>query len=79
MEELQDAIEDAQYVSAISSVEDGPRPVLPWPDPEEEDLAAWKAKVLSKYEEDTEKQKKKKKKPELSCNRASMASSHPPH
>ena len=33
MEELQDAIEDAQYVNAISNVDDGPRPVLPWPRP----------------------------------------------
>lgn len=42
MEELQDAIEDAQYVNAISSVEDGPRPVLPWEKPTEEQLASWK-------------------------------------
>lgn len=42
MEELQDAIEDAQYVNAISSVDDGPRPVLPWEIPAEEQLAAWK-------------------------------------
>jgi hypothetical protein len=42
MEELQDAIEDAQYVNAISSVEDGPRPVLPWEIPTEEQLASWK-------------------------------------
>jgi hypothetical protein len=35
MEELQDAIEDAQYLSAVSSVEDGPRPVLPWEIPTE--------------------------------------------
>lgn len=42
MEELQDAIEDAQYVNAISSVEDGPRPVLPWEIPTEEQLEPWK-------------------------------------
>mmetsp|Transcript_565 Transcript_565/g.909 ORF Transcript_565/g.909 Transcript_565/m.909 type:complete len:684 (-) Transcript_565:105-2156(-) len=42
MEELQDAIEDAQYVNAIASVEDGPRPVLPWEIPTEEQLASWK-------------------------------------
>ena len=42
MEELQDAIEDAQYVNAISSVEDGPRPVLQWEIPTEEQLASWK-------------------------------------
>lgn len=51
MEELQDAIEDAQYVSAISSVEDGPRPVLPWEIPEVEELATWKESVMKKYEE----------------------------
>ena len=48
MEELQDAIEDAQYVSAISSVDDGPRPVLPWDIPEEEELKSWKEGVISK-------------------------------
>lgn len=51
MEELQDAIEDAQYVNAISSVDDGPRPVLPWEVPTEEQLASWKEDVLSKKEE----------------------------
>lgn len=48
MEELQDAIEDAQYVSAIASAEDGPRPVLPWEIPSEEQLATWKESVLAK-------------------------------
>jgi len=47
MEELQDAIEDAQYVNAIATMEDGPRPVLPWQNPEEEELSTWKAGVLS--------------------------------
>jgi len=47
MEELQDAIEDAQYVTAIATMEDGPRPVLPWQIPEEEELSRWKAGVLS--------------------------------
>ena len=47
MEELQDAIEDAQYLSAVSSVEDGPRPVLPWEIPTEEQLTAWKESVSS--------------------------------
>ena len=42
MEELQDAIEDAQYVNAISNVDDGPRPVLPWEIPTEEQLAEWR-------------------------------------
>lgn len=45
MEELQDAIEDAQYVNAISTQDDGPRPVLPWEIPTEEQLIEWEAKV----------------------------------
>ena len=48
MEELQDAIEDAQYLSAVSSVEDGPRPVLPWEIPSEEQLSSWKKVVSNK-------------------------------
>lgn len=44
MEELQDAIEDAQYVNAISTQDDGPRPVLPWEIPTEEQLAEWETK-----------------------------------
>lgn len=43
MEELQDAIEDAQYVNAISAQDDGPRPVLPWEIPTAEQLEVWKA------------------------------------
>jgi hypothetical protein len=42
MEELQDAIEDAQYVNAISTQDDGPRPVLAWEIPTPEQLEAWK-------------------------------------
>ena len=45
MEELADAIEDAQYVNAISTQEDGPRPVLAWEIPTEEQLSEWKEKV----------------------------------
>ena len=74
MEELQDAIEDAQYVSAISSVEDGPRPVLPWDIPDDADvydnhgniisegLVTWKEVVLTKHakEEDSDKGAEKK-------------------
>lgn len=44
MEELQDAIEDAQYVNAIATQEDGPRPVLPWNTPTEEELKEWEEK-----------------------------------
>ena len=48
MEELQDAIEDAQYVNAISNVDDGPRPVLPWEIPTEEQLAEWRDAVKAR-------------------------------
>lgn len=41
MEELQDAIEDAQYVNAIATQEVGPRPVLPWLKPTEDQLQQW--------------------------------------
>lgn len=51
MEELQDAIEDAQYVNAIAAVGDGPRPVLPWEIPTEEQLSEWKAEARSKAAE----------------------------
>lgn len=45
MEELQDAIEDAQYVNAIATQEEGPRPVLAWEIPTEEQLSEWDAKL----------------------------------
>lgn len=45
MEELQDAIEDAQYVNAISTQEDGPRPVLAWDIPNDDQINAWKEKI----------------------------------
>lgn len=41
MEELQDAIEDAQYVNAIATQVEGPRPVLSWDIPSEEQLTEW--------------------------------------
>eukprot|EP00533_Pseudo-nitzschia_delicatissima_P007902 CAMPEP_0116097466 /NCGR_PEP_ID=MMETSP0327-20121206/10722_1 /TAXON_ID=44447 /ORGANISM="Pseudo-nitzschia delicatissima, Strain B596" /LENGTH=665 /DNA_ID=CAMNT_0003589223 /DNA_START=204 /DNA_END=2201 /DNA_ORIENTATION=+ len=44
MEELQDAIEDAQYVNAIATQVEGPRPVLSWDIPDEEQMEAWEAK-----------------------------------
>jgi hypothetical protein len=43
MEELQDAIEDAQYVNAIATQVEGPRPVLSWEIPNEEQLDKWEA------------------------------------
>jgi len=42
MDELQDAIEDAQYVNAIACVDEGPRPMLPWEFPNDEQLTTWK-------------------------------------
>lgn len=48
MEELQDAIEDAQYVNAIVTQEDGPRPILPWITPTEEQLQEWRDGVRAK-------------------------------
>ena len=40
MEELQDAIEDAQYVNAMS--DEGPKPSKEWPYPTKEELGSWK-------------------------------------
>lgn len=51
MEELQDAIEDAQYVNAIATLDDGPRPVIPWELPNEEQLAEWEEKVKKQVSE----------------------------
>ena len=51
MEELQDAIEDAQYVNAIATQEEGPRPVLAWEIPTEEQLAAWETKINESKDE----------------------------
>jgi len=48
MEELQDAIEDAQYVNAIATQEEGPRPVLAWDKPTDEQLAQWEADTKRK-------------------------------
>lgn len=45
MEELQDAIEDAQYVNAIATQEEGPRPVLAWEIPTEEQLEKWERMI----------------------------------
>lgn len=50
MEELQDAIEDAQYVNAIATQEEGPRPVLSWEIPNEEQLAEWEEKKKTERE-----------------------------
>lgn len=47
MEELADAIEDAQYVNAIASQDEGPRPVIRWETPDPEELQQWQAKYAS--------------------------------
>jgi hypothetical protein len=47
MEELADAIEDAQYVNAISSQGDGPKPVIPWEKPTYDELVLWEQRVKS--------------------------------
>jgi hypothetical protein len=49
MEELADAIEDAQYVNAIATQDDGPRPVLRWEKPTEVELEAWEKAIWSRY------------------------------
>jgi beta-adrenergic-receptor kinase len=41
MEELQDAIEDAQYVNAMT--DEGPKPSKEWPYPDKQTLTDWKA------------------------------------
>jgi len=50
MEELQDAIEDAQYVNAISK-DEGPSPMIAWAKPEEKQLEAWKRKKTKENED----------------------------
>mmetsp|Transcript_40352 Transcript_40352/g.97444 ORF Transcript_40352/g.97444 Transcript_40352/m.97444 type:complete len:653 (+) Transcript_40352:236-2194(+) len=52
MEELQDAIEDAQYVNAIATQEEGPRPVLAWEKPTDEQLAIWDSDTRRKASPD---------------------------
>jgi len=47
MEELQDAIEDAQYVNAMS--DEGPKPSKEWPYPEKATLDAWKGTKDSSF------------------------------
>lgn len=49
MEDIADAIEDAQYVRAV---DDGPRPEIPWAFPSEEELEKWKEGTLKKWEND---------------------------
>lgn len=48
MEELQDAIEDVQYLQAVNSKDSGPSPTEPWPFPSEKELEEVNAERLTK-------------------------------
>lgn len=48
MEELQDALEDAQYVNAIN-LDGGPRPITAWEVPSEKEVEAWKSGLMKKW------------------------------
>jgi beta-adrenergic-receptor kinase len=50
MEELQDALEDAQYVNAIN-LKEGPRPIAAWDDPSEDVLQEWKNQKIKEWTE----------------------------
>ena len=60
MEELQDALEDAQYVNAIINVDEGPRPITAWDDPSDEVRTQWQKEMINKWENDTSPEKKTK-------------------
>lgn len=49
MEELQDALEDAQYVNAIN-VYEGPRPIINWPAPTVDEINEWKGGLMQQWE-----------------------------
>ncbi len=59
MEELQDALEDAQYVNAIN-VDEGPRPITAWENPSEEVLEEWKESLLQEWESSADRSSKLK-------------------
>lgn len=46
MEELQDAIEDVQYLQAVNSKESGPSPTETWPFPSEKALEEFNTERL---------------------------------
>ena len=48
MEELQDALEDAQYVNAIN-LDEGPRPITAWEKPSEEEMDKWRNNLMKKW------------------------------
>jgi len=51
MEELQDALEDAQYVNAIN-LDEGPRPITAWEKPSEEEMSNWKSGLKKVWNDD---------------------------
>lgn len=51
MEELQDALEDAQYVNAIN-LDEGPRPITAWEKPSEEEMNDWTMHRLKQWNDD---------------------------
>lgn len=54
MEELQDALEDAQYVNAIN-LDEGPRPITAWEKPSEEEMEKWKMSLIKKWNDSPKK------------------------
>lgn len=48
MEELQDAIEDVQYLQAVNSKDTGPTPTEPWPFPSEKALEEFNTEHLGR-------------------------------
>lgn len=54
MEELQDALEDAQYVNAIN-LDEGPRPITAWEKPSEEEMEKWKMGLIKKWNDSSKK------------------------
>lgn len=48
MEELQDAIEDVQYLQAVNSKDSGPSPTEPWPFPSEKALEEFNTERIKK-------------------------------
>ncbi len=48
MEELQDALEDAQYVNAIN-LDEGPRPITAWEKPSDEELEKWRNTMMKQW------------------------------
>lgn len=46
--EFWDALEDSQYLDAVASVRDGPRPICKWEVPTEEQLVEWETRVKAR-------------------------------